>query len=98
MENIKKEIDRLPSPKKQIEEVLYYLIKRHNINRRQMMLDTGILNLTARISDLRNKYNINIECSMLPIKNKFGRSIKYGLFRLQNKEEGIELYKKIQKK
>ncbi len=52
--NTKKEINNLPKPTKQIEEVLYYLIKRHSINRKQMMLDTGILNVTARIANLRN--------------------------------------------
>lgn len=93
----KQQINRLPNPTKQIEEVLYCLIKRHNINTRQMMFDTGILNLTARISDLRTKYNLNIDCEMLPTKNKFDRAIKYGLFRLEDKQKGIDLYKKLQK-
>lgn len=93
----KQQINKLPKPTKQIEEVLYYLIKRHTINRRQMMLDTGILNVTARIANLRNKYNLTIDCNMLPVVNKFGRPIKYGLWRLENKQEGIDLYKKLQK-
>lgn len=95
---IKNEINKLPKPTKQIEEVLYYLIKRHTINRRQMMLDTGILNVTARIANLRNTYGLTIDCQMLPVVNKFDRPIKYGLWRLENKQAGIELYKKLQKK
>ncbi len=62
-----------------------------------MMLDTGILNVTARIANLRNAYNLIIDCEMFPVRNKFGRPIKYGLWRLEDKAKGIELYKKLQK-
>lgn len=98
MKTIQEQINSLPRPKKQIEEVLYYLIKRHNINRKQMMLDTGVLNVTARIADLRNRYFLDIVCNQVSVKNKFGRKIEFGYWSLSDKAEGLKIYKKLQNK
>jgi len=90
--------NKLPKPKTQVTEVLYMLLTRESINVRQMMFDTGILNLTARISDLRTKYNIDIICQDIKTKNKFERKISYGQWMLSNKEHAKEVYLKIIKK
>ena len=88
-------IINLPKPKTQVTEVLYMLLTRESINVRQMMFDTGILNLTARISDLRTKYNIDIICQDIKTKNKFERKISYGQWTLSDKEHAKEVYLKI---
>ena len=98
MKTIKEQIKNLPKPTKQIEEVLYYLLKRHNINRMQMMLDTGVLNITARIADLRNRYFLDIVCNQVSVKNKFGRKVEFGYWSLSDKAEGLKIYKKLQNK
>ena len=87
----------LPQPKTQVTEVLFMLLTRDSINVRQMMLDTGILNLTARISDLRNKYYIDVICHDINTKNKFERKIKYGKWILADKEHAKEVYLEILK-
>lgn len=86
---------KIDKPTTQMNEVLYMLLKRNSINVKQMMFDTGILNLTARISDLRIKHNLNIECETINTTNKFGRSIKYGKCVLTDKETGLKIYKNI---
>ena len=98
MKTIQEQINSLPRPKKQIEEVLYYLIKRHSINGRQMMLDTGVLNLTARIADLRNKHFLNIDCNYISVKNKFKRKIEFGYWSVTDKQKALNIYKKLQNK
>jgi len=88
---------KLPLPKSQVQEVLYELINRISIDRRTMMLSCGILNLTARISDLR--YNgVQINNTEICVFNKFGRVVKYVQYSLQNKKEAIEYYKSINSK
>ncbi len=69
---------KLTKPKNQNAEVLYELLNNKSINRRDMLLSTGILNVPARISDLRNKKNVSIICRKIETKNKHGRTIKYG--------------------
>lgn len=88
--------DGIPIPKSQNQEVLYCLIKKQVISRKQMMADTGILNLTARISDLRD-LGLKIKCIDREVTNKFGRKTKYGLWRLEDKEKAKELYHKLAK-
>ena len=61
---------KLKSPLTQLQEVLYELLKNDSITVRQMIFDTGILNIKARIHDLRLKYNLEIETEMVKHKNK----------------------------
>lgn len=65
-------------PKNQNAEVLYELLNNSFIDRRQMMADTGILNLTARIANLRNRFGLNIKCESRQVINKHGRTVTYG--------------------
>lgn len=44
---------KLQPPKNQTAEVLYELLTNACINRRDILINTGILNVTARISDIR---------------------------------------------
>lgn len=81
-------------PINQTSEVLYELLKK-DISRSQIFKDTGILNLTAQISNLRLDYDLEIVCTRIKAKNKHGRSISFGKWHLMNKITGIEVYNKI---
>lgn len=74
------------NPKNQTAEVLYLLLTQKSITVKSAMNDIGILNLSARISDLRLKHNLIIECRKINTKNKFGRSITYGTWTLSTKK------------
>lgn len=84
-------------PKSQIEEVLYYLLTRLKIDRRQMMLTCGVLNLPEAIRKLRETYGVKITLNEVYSFNKFGRQIKYGEYSLDNKKDAAATYKNIQK-
>lgn len=87
---------KLNKPTTQKEEVLYYLLTQHTINVSQMMRDCGILNLTARIADLRNQHLLNIPCMKVESTNKFKRDISYGVWKLPDKKRGVKIYKQLQ--
>ena len=55
-------------------------------------LDTGILNVPARIMDLRNKHHIPIILTRISAVNKFGRSINYGSWSILNKKDLYDKY------
>jgi hypothetical protein len=76
----------LNKPKNQTAEVLYLLLTQKSITVKSAMNDIGILNLSARISNLRLKHNLVIECRKTITTNKFGRSITYGNFFLVTKK------------
>lgn len=59
-----------------------------------MMLSCGVWNLTARISDLRNK-GFLIKSNIIVSANKFGREIKFVQYSLHNKKAAAELYLKM---
>jgi len=85
------------APKNQVAEVLYELITEQSITRMSIMKGTGILNLTARIADLRIRHGLNVICDKVNTKNKHGRPISYGSWRLLNKKIAISKYDKINK-
>lgn len=89
---------KLNKPESQIQEVLYYLIKRIYIDRRQMMLSVGILNLPEAIRKLRHNYGLTIELSEIKTENKFGRKVTFGKYSLKHKKEASDIYRKIQDK
>ena len=84
-------------PTSQLTEVLFYLLKRNSITFKQIHFDCGILNLSARISDLRNEHLLDIPCKKMETINKFGRNISYGSWSLTNKEKGLKVYNKLVK-
>lgn len=82
----------LPKPTSQIQEVLYELIKRLTIDRKSMMFYCNIHNLTARISNLRDK-GIEIETIKFTSINKYGREVEFAKYKLKNKKDAIKCYK-----
>lgn len=81
----------IPQPESQMQEVLYELINRITIDRRTMMLSSGVWNLTARISDLRNK-GLRIISNKITSVNKYGREIEFVHYRLEEKKEAVKIY------
>lgn len=70
-------------PKNQLAEILAELLLVKTLTRKSAM-QLGVLNLTARISTLRLKYNIDVVCVEVSTKNKFGRPISYGKWHVAN--------------
>lgn len=85
----------LATPKNQTAEILYCLLNYDKITFRQVFQETGIVNLGARISNLRLDYGLDIPCTEIETKNKFGRKISYGSWSLIDKEQGRIIYSKI---
>lgn len=88
---------QLATPKNQTAEILYCLLNYDYISFRSIFEETGILNLSARISNLRLDYNLDIPCTEVEVKNKFGRKIKYGTWKLTDKQQGRVIYSIINK-
>jgi hypothetical protein len=88
---------KLKKPVNQMAEVLYLLLKNKSVTRRSALLDTGILNVPARIMDLRNIHHIPIVLTRVSAVNKFGRSINYGSWSILNKANLEDKYKAINK-
>lgn len=86
----------LVQPQSQTQEVLYFLINRINIDRRQMMLSCGVLNLPQQIKRLRQRYGLKIALNEVTVENKFGREINFGLYVLEDKKLASEIYRKMQ--
>jgi hypothetical protein len=87
----------MDKPKNQTAEVLYELMTNEFITRKSIMNDTGILNLTARIADLRIRHNLTVDCKKVLATNKHGRGISYGKWSTPNIELAVEVYEKINK-
>jgi hypothetical protein len=86
---------QLATPKNQTAEVLYFLLQVDKITFSYIYAMTGILNLSARLSNLRLDYGLEIPCVEVETKNKFGRKISYGTWSLKDKESGRIIYSKI---
>ena len=85
----------LPTPKNQTAEILYELLTNKEVTFYSCYSQTGIINLGARISDLRKMYHLDIETSKLDKFNKHGRKTHPGIYKLLDKEQGLLVYKKI---
>lgn len=89
---------KLNDPKNQIQEVLFELINRLNINNKTMLLSCNIMSLTKNISLLRAK-GIKIKTNSSTALNKYNRKIRvtnYSLADKKAKKEAIAIYKKMQ--
>ena len=88
---------QLQRAKNQVAEVLYELLTKKKINRRDVMNETGILNLSARIGDLRIKHNLTVKLEQVKTKNKHGRRVVYGNWLIPDdeKEKALEVYNNI---
>jgi hypothetical protein len=85
----------METPKNQTAEVLFELINNSYITRSTILINTGILNLTARISDLRLRHNVDVICQKVNTINKHKRKINYGKWYVNDKNNCIEIYNKI---
>lgn len=72
----------LARPRNQNAEVLYELLTSEQLTRMAFFMNTGILNVTARIANLRLNYGIEIECGRHKVTNKHGRPVSYGVWRI----------------
>lgn len=81
-------------PTSQNSEVLYYLLTVPKITTKLLFVELGVLNPTARISNLRSK-GLVIKCKNIEFTNKFGRVSKYGIYTLKDKNKGLKIYKKL---
>ncbi len=86
----------IKNPSSQTQEVLYYLIKRISIDRRQMMLSCSVLNLPDQIMRLRTRYKLSIVLTKVSIINKFGRVVEFGEYSIKDKKKASDVYRKIQ--
>jgi hypothetical protein len=80
----------MKSPKNQLMEVFNLLLTSQVTSFEIIKL--GILNPTARISQLRSK-GVDVICTEMPHINKFGRKCSFGVFKLANKKEANKIYK-----
>jgi|694.fasta_scaffold42607_6 hypothetical protein len=87
----------LKPPKNQKAEILYELLTQEKITFKSVFLKTGIIELNARISDLRLDYDLIIPCSYIETINKHNRKIRYGSWKLINKELGLTIYNRVNK-
>lgn len=83
--------EELPPPKNQVMEVLNYLINKGIATTRDIQRDCYVLNVTAKISELR-KLGVQIICDEIKGKNKFGREITFGSFKILNLAESTKIY------
>jgi len=81
----------IQNPTNQLAEILAELLLVKTITRKSAM-QLGVLNLTARISQLRIQYNIDVVCVSISTKNKFGRPITYGKWHVANVDYAFTQY------
>lgn len=85
----------MTQPTTQLEEVLFMLLNYKEITYQKAFFNSGIINLTARISDLRNVYFLDVPCKKVETKNKFGRTVHYGSWSLSDKNQAKVIYNKL---
>lgn len=88
----------LAKPKNQSAEILFELINNTNASRSELTEMTGVLNVTAIISKLRLDYEIEIKCNFKETTNKHGRPVKFGIYQLIDKNDGLKKYNTINKR
>ena len=87
---------KLNPPQTQTQEVLFFLIERINIDRRQMMLSCSVLNLPDQIMRLRTRYGLKITLTEVKTVNKFGREVSFGKYSIEDKKDASDVYRKMQ--
>ena len=85
---------KLPPPKTTKQEVLLTLIQRGEVSLMDFQKLHGFRN---RCSELVNDHGLKTETKMLLAKNKYGRTIRYGLHSITDRDKAIEIYLKLQK-
>lgn len=81
----------IPKPRNQTAEVLFELLRRDSVTHREIIVETGVLSPTARITELRQDYGLQIPCTSLKTRNKHNRAISYGSWSLAKDERDLAL-------
>lgn len=82
-------------PQSQIQEVLFCLITRINIDRKSMMLAADVYNLPNQLMRLKNRYGIKLYIHQIRAFNKYGETITQTKWSLLEKKEARAIYKKM---
>lgn len=88
----------LDKPTNQRAEILFELLNKNTATRTELMEMTGCLNITAIISRLRLDYEIEVKCNFKETINKHGRPVKFGIYNLVDKNDGLKKYNTINKR
>lgn len=88
----------LAKPKNQTAEILFELLNNVTASRSELMEMTGCLNITAIISRLRLDHEIDVKCNFKETINKHGRPVKFGIYQLIDKNDGLKKYNTINKR
>ncbi|CAB4153689.1 hypothetical protein UFOVP638_18 [uncultured Caudovirales phage] len=88
----------LDKPTNQSAEILFELLNNVTASRSELMETTGCLNITAIISRLRLDHEIEIKCNFKETTNKHGRPVKFGIYQLIDKNDGLKKYNTINKR
>lgn len=88
----------LDKPTNQRAEILFELLNKNTATRTELMEMTGCLNITAIISRLRFDHEIEVKCSFKETINKHGRPVKFGIYNLVDKNDGLKKYNIINKR
>ena len=83
---------KLPPPKTTKQEVLLTLIQKGEVS---LMNFPTLAGFRTRISQLVLDNGLAIETKMLLAKNKYGRTIRYGLHSITDRDKAIEIYLKL---
>jgi hypothetical protein len=83
-------------PKTQLTEVLYELIThtKHGCSTSYFVSSCFVLNPQDNVMRLR-RMGLDVDCNLLKLKNKYGRPIKYGVYKITDVSKAVELYKKL---
>lgn len=89
---------KLDKPNNQTAEVLYELLKaKRRLSFGDIYSATHAINLGQRLASLRRS-GLLVPCLRMEVKNKHGRTVKYGTWSIAGeKEKAIEVYNKINK-
>ena len=88
----------LDKPTNQRAEILFELLNKNTATRTELMEMTGCLNITAIISRLRLDHEIEVKCNFKETINKHGRPVKFGIYNLVDKNDGLKKYNTINKR
>ena len=86
---------KLNQPTSQLEEVLYFLITRLKINRKDMIITANVYNLADCIFRLRKK-GIPIKNTYSERMNSFKRMTSYCEYSIENKKKAAKVYQQLQ--
>lgn len=86
--------NKIRQPESQIQEVLYELLTKVEIDRRSVMFTLNIWNLPARICNLRHR-GVVIESRVFKGVNKYGNNISFVHYRLKNRAQALSIYKTL---